>query len=283
MSDLGMWFGTRDYMQWVPCPLVDSDMSKIGWQSQSQYLNGGARVRRSSSAHKEYNLSWGLQSRENIRKVNDYADGIYGDGLIYFIDPFAADQNVLPQYWAAPMLGADDGPILHGTVAPTVTATGSNSYGYPIKSAVYATDSAYVRQQLFVPIPPGYTAWIGAHGSATGTSAVKVTPTVGVSTLGTPVNLTLLGTNTDVRVNASFNGSTYSGILIELNGTGSLILAGLIVQILETGVTPAVGGFISGQGNSGCHFAEQPKLQNYSSAMDKVGMTARLVEVGAWE
>ena len=347
-----MWFGTRDYPQWISCPVVDADMSKVGWQSQQQYLNGGARVRRSSTAHKEYNLSWNLQSRDNIRQINDYADGIYGDGLIYFLDPFAMDKNVLPQYWAAPMLGADDGPILHGGVRPTIVATGTNGFGYPVKSAVYAvkadatitgavgsgsvvtftaantyavgdvvsisgiTPSVYnlgtvtiatasstqftvnntavgtyssggtatvARPQLYIPIPAGYTAWIGAHGSATGTAAVKVTPTVGPATLGTPVNLTLLDVTSDTRVNESFDGDSYSGVLIELAGVGNLTLAGLIMQVIPTGVDAAIGGFISGQGNSGCHFAEQPKLQNYSSAMDLVGMTARLVEVGAWE
>jgi hypothetical protein len=282
MSELNMWFGTRDYMQWVPCPLVDADMSKTGWQTEALYLNGGARVHRSSTAHKEYNLSWGLQSRDNIRLVTDYADGIYGDGPIYFIDPFAADRNVLPQYWAAPMLAGDDAPLLHGTVTPSLTATDTNSLGYPIKSATYSTNSSYVRPQLFIPIPPNMTFWIGAHGTATGSSVVKVTPTVGVTGLGTPVSLTLLAVNTITRVDTSFDGASYSGVLIELNGTGTITLAGLIGQILPTGTTPSTGGFISGQGHSGCQFAEQPKLQNYSSAMDKVALTARLVETQAW-
>ncbi len=346
-----MWFGTRDYPQWVSCPVVDADMSKLGWQSQQLYLNGGARVRRSSTAHKEYNLSWNLQSRDNIRQINDYADGIYGDGLIYFIDPFAANRNVAPQYWAAPMLGAEDAPILHGSVRPTTITTNTNTNGYPTKSAVYTTFAdvtitnavgsgsvvtftatntfvkgtvvsisgispsvynlgtvivasatstqftvastaigTYVsggvasmeRPQLYIPIPPTMVGWIGFHGSTTGTASVKVTPTVGVSGLGVSVNLAPLTVSSTTRVNTSFDGASYSGILIELDGVGVVTMSGLIIQILDVGETPEVGGFISGQGNSGCKFAEQPKLQNYSSAMDLVGMTAKLVEVGAW-
>jgi hypothetical protein len=283
MSDLNFWFGTRDYMQWVPCPNVDSDMSKIGWQAQAQYLNGGARIRKSSTAHKEYNLSWGLQSRDNLRLVGDYADGIYGDGLIFFIDPFAADKNVLPQYWAAPMLAADDGPILHGTTAPNTIATDVNFYGYPTKSAVYTTTSGGTSSKVFIPIPPKYAAWVGVHGSSFGSAVLTVTPYTSATSASSPSNITLLPVNTQTRVNTSFSGNLYTGITLELGGNGTLVLSGLIVQILPIGQTPAEGSFISGQGNSGCYFAEQPRLQNYSSAMDKVGMTAKLIEVGQWE
>ena len=347
-----MYFGTRDYPQWISCPVVDSDMSKIGWQSQQQYLNGGARVRRSATSHKEYNLSWSLQARDNIRAINDYADGIYGDGLIYFLDPFAMDKNVLPQYWAAPMLANDDGPILHGGVRPSTVTTDENIYGYPTKSALYSVKAnatitgisstgtvvtftasntfaigdvvtisgvtpslfnigtvtvasatstqftvnnsvtgtytsggtaAMARPKLYIPIPTGYVGWVGVHGKATGTAAVSITPTVGISGLGTAVPATLLATSSSTRVNMPVDGNTYSGVLIELTGVGTLTLAGMMMQVLPSGVTPDVGGFISGQGNSGCRFAEQPKLQNYSSAMDFSGLTARLVEVGAWE
>jgi hypothetical protein len=244
-----MWFGTRDYMQWINMPAIDSDMSKVGWQTQSQYINGGSRIRRSLTGHKEYNLAWPLQSRDDIREITDYADGIYGNGNIYFLDPFAMDRNVLPQYWATPALAADDAPILFGTTAPTTVDTGANSYSYPVKSAVYSLSSATTtKAQLFIPLAPGTTGWIGAHGTSTGSAAVRVTPTIGASGTGTAVNLTLLSSTTDTRVNQSFSGDLYSGVLIELYtaSTGTITLSGLMMQVLDSAATPQVGSFISG-------------------------------------
>lgn len=470
MSDLSMWFGTRGYMQWVPCPLVDSDMSKVGWQSQAQYLNGGTRVRSSVTAHKEYNLAWGLQERDNIRTITDYADGVYGDELVYFVDPFAADKNLLPQYWAAPALGIEDAPVLSGVAKPSIVETDSNTNKYPRYSAIYFIEPTDSKKSIYIPIPPGYTAWVGFHGQKPddSTAYVRVRQAIGATGYGTYTALTPLTVDTTVRVNTNFNSSTtVHGIVIDLQGTGTLIMTGLIVQLHKTsssygytrtniavnprmvtaalpaanngtlnpvtknvsvpavhpaGVTtclessstgtnstllsvygldgrvdtgsverthgvwvyvnedgyqvanaggwsetpltantwtwvqqttavdagswagfsvakisgnasttarayitgviaeagttapenffdgstgmsgsstyswtsainlstsreftmPSIGGFISGQGHSGCKFAEQPKLQNYSSAMDKSALTAKLVEVGAW-
>ena len=281
MSNLDMWFGTKGYMQWVPCPLVDSDMSAIGWQSQAQYLNGGARVRRSNTAHKEYNLAWGLQARDNIRLITDYADGVYGNDLIYFLDPFAMDKNVLPSYWAAPMLGGYDAPMLTGSTRPSLTTTSANSFMHPSQTATYTVNTSDEKLSLYVPIPSGYTFWLGVKGSATSTAALTVTGDLLAG--GTDSTAaTLSATLDNVRVAQSWSSATYSGVTLALSGSGTISLASLCGQVLETGVTPATGNFISGQGNSGCAFAEYPKLQNYSSALDKVGLTARLVEVGAW-
>jgi hypothetical protein len=55
-----------------------------------------------------------------------------------------------------------------------------------------------------------------------------------------------------------------------------------MVQVLETGVTPATGGFISGQGNSGLQFITQPQYVPYSAALDKVGVVAELAEYYGW-
>lgn len=281
MSNLDMWFGTKGYMQWVPCPLVDSDMSAIGWQSQAQYINGGARVRRSNTAHKEYNLAWGLQARDNIRLITDYADGVYGDGLIYFLDPFAMDKNILPSYWATPMLGGYDAPMLTGSARPSLTTTSANSFMHPAQTATYTVDPADTKLTLYIPIPAGYTFWLGANGSATGSAVLNVVGDLiagGTDTTATTLSATLDGN----RVAQSWSSATYTGVTLTLGGTGTISLTSLCGQVLKIGVTPSAGNFISGQGNSGCAFAEYPKLQNYSSAMDKVGLTARLVEVGAW-
>jgi hypothetical protein len=278
-----VWFGTRDKMQWVQAPAVSLDASKFDWAAQTNFLNGGANVRRSVASHKEYQMAWDLTSRALIRVVTDYADGLFGSGAIYWVDPFAINTNLLPAYWASPFMGAFDGVNLTGTTtAPTLTPTAVNTNGYPTQSAVY-TVAAGTKPTVWVPIPAGYTLWIGAHGVAGTGGVVVATPTTGPTTIGTPVNLTMLSVTTTTLVNQSFDyASGYDGVLISLGGTGTVTLSGIVVQAFPTGVTPPLGSFVSGQGHSGCTFAAQPTLTLYNAPMDLVGLTAKLVETQAW-
>lgn len=283
-SSNGMYFGTQGYMQWIPAPSVDADMSKVGWQAQAQYLNGGARIRRSLSAHKEYNLAWNLQARDNLRVVSDYADGVYGDGLIYFLDPFAIDKNVLPQYWATPSLGALDGPNLAGqTTLPTLVQTSANAYGHPAMSVVYTLAGTEIAPEIYVPIPQGYRAVFGWKGSSTGTATVSIKSMSGSSVMATATSAGIDVTSSTLANSQVSSSDGYDGVSLNLSGAGNIIISSMFMQIIPVAQAAPTGNFISGQGNSGCHFAEHPKLQNYSSAMDFVGMTARLIEVGAWE
>lgn len=280
-----MWFGTRDYMTWVPFPSVNVDASKAGRFSQTDYLNGGAAVKRSANAHKVYNLSWAMKTRAELRVVTDFADQLFGEGAIYWADPFAMDANMLPQAWASPVLGGLDAAILNGTtVRPTLVNTPTNPLGYPTRSALYTTGAVAVVDlpTVWVPIPPGYVAWVGAHGNVGTGGVVVVTPTINASSAGANTSLTMLAVTSTTRVNASFSSASYDGILVRLGGSGTLTLAGLIVQLLPIGATPATGGFISGQGHSGCTFAEQPSLTQYNAVLDKVGLNVKLVETEQW-
>lgn len=275
-----IWFGTKAYMSWVPAPAINVDASKQGWTSQSNYLNGGAYVRKSTSSHKEYSFTWNNTTRDRVRSVTDYADGLFGD-VIYWADPFVMDMNMLPQYWAAPMQGLDDGIILSGSeTRPTSIATPANQLGYPTTSAVYTVVSGDTKPTLWVPIPPGYTGWVGAHGQAGTGGTVVATPTTGGDNLGTPTTLDLLDVSSVTRVNYS---TAEQGVQISLGGSGTITLSGIMVQVLPTGVVPPLGGFISGQGHSGCTFASQPVLTQYSAVLDRVGVTAKLVETQAWQ
>jgi hypothetical protein len=276
----GMWFATKSFGCWIPMPKIDSNMSKVGWSNRADFLNGGVSIARSTAAHKEYELSWNLQSRDNLRPITDFADGIYGSGPYYFIDPFAADKNILPQAWASPMIGGLDGPTLVQGVRPTNTSVTAEN-GYPVMQASYTIGSTSVSKQLYIPIPTGYTFWLGVHGSATGASKVYATPVTNGS-LGTSVAATFLTRATSTRVNTSIPSTSGAGVLIEIIGLGTISLSGMIGQILPTGITPSTGGFISGQGHSGCEFEAQPQLQNYSVGLDLSGISVKMIEVGSW-
>lgn len=320
-----MWFGTRDLMQWIPCPQINSDFSEHGWSAgTTQYLNGGAFTRKSYTTHKEYNLQWPpVKGRDQLIPVTNYSSGLYGNGPIYFIDPMAMDKNVLPQFWASPMLAQYDAPILLGNKKPSVSPTAANNNGYPVQSARYDYTNTE-RQTVYIPIPPGYTAWVGAHGQSDGFGGVRVTPYLSKTLPASATAIALRPVADDVRVDTPFDGNTFVGIQIDLSLDGDApvideggsylypatdlypsedlvpvgpsweppdtratyaVIAGIMVQILKTGRFPKKGGFVSGQGHSGCSFEAQPMVTSYSAALGDdgyIGMNAKLVETYGW-
>lgn len=280
-----MYFGNRNYMQWIPAPQINFDGSKRGYTSVSTYLNGGAFVRRSTTASKGYNFSWTMKTRDDIRAINDYADGVYGNGPIYFLDPFAMDRNLLPQYWAVPMLASVDAPLLAGQYdedRPLLTATDTNTLGYPPQTATYTLTDGIKFNTVWIPVPPGYSLFVGAHGSATGTAGVLATPTTGPTSVGSGINVPLHAVTDDQRVYTEIDGDAYTGAIISLKGVGTVSLTGVMAQVLQHPVVPTAGGFISGQGHSGCSFTGEPNLSNYSVGLNRAGMTVDLIETEGW-
>lgn len=277
-----MWFGTPEYMVEVPDPAINYDASRVGWEGKSQYLNGGAAIRRSTASHREYNFSWNLQAYENVRPIMDFADGVYGPGPFYFVDWFAAKQNVLPQHLATPALAIDDAPVLVGEARPIAVRTNANTNGYPLMSARYTVKPSDPRLSTFVPIPPGYSLWMGVHGYAGTGGRVEVLPVFPGGTVGPPITVPIYGVTSRDRVYRSFDGDAYVGAYVRLNGEGTITLSGIMGQLLKNGESPQIGGFISGQGNGGCLFESQPTLTHYSAVMNKVGLNAKLVETEPW-
>lgn len=280
-----VWFGTRAHMQWIEAPAVDVQAGKQGYQSQVSFTNGGAWVRRSKAASKRFMFAWNMKSREQVQPILDYADGIYGNGPIYYCNPFVMDRNVLPAYWASPFINAYDGPLIVDGIRPTTVDLGVSSNGYPVEAAVYKFTSTSKVPTLYIPIPPGHTLYIGAHGQLqSGSASVRVTPFTSPVASDAPVDLTLLTTSTTTRTNATFSGNTYVGVELTMRSasTGTLLLNGLIAQVLLDGAVLPSGGFISGQGQSGMAFASQPSLSEYNAALDRVGVSAELIETEAW-
>lgn len=296
MND-GMWMGTRAQEMWVPACTVSPDFSKVGVRQEDAYLNGGAGVRGSKGVHGTYNLTWNMKRREELRPVLDIAAGLYdrrdGTGdLVYFLDPFTLDANVLSPMYGAPMLGGVDGtPLLRDSdddyVPPTLLPTDANPLGYPALSAQYTLEDSFYSERIYIPIPPGHSAWVGVHGKASG-AGIKVTPYFDYLNAGTSEFITTVPVSDERRVTNEYKRSDgYSGIELTLERTdntqvGNITLAAMTVQILKEGTRPFPGRFISGQGNGGCEFSSYPSETPYSAALDRVGMTAKLTEVGPW-
>lgn len=283
-----LYFGNRDRMTWVPVPDASYDGSRVGWDGGvTTLLSGGAFVARSTSAHRTYNYTWSKLSRNEIRSITDYAEGVWGSGAIYLVDPFAEDKNLLPQHWATPRTVLQDGIVLSGgprAQAATHPIALTNPFGYPTQAINYnyATSwpSAQLRPKFYLPIPPGYTAWFGAHGVAaqSNTTSLTVTPDGGELT-----RIPVLSVDTATRFSHSWDGDTVSGIEISLSrNDGTTIISGLMLQLLPTGTFPEEGGFISGQGHSGLRFSSQPSLTQDNRVLDRQSLTAQLIEDEAW-
>lgn len=276
------WIGTRERFLETRMPSVVLPSGKSGWYSELNYLNGGASTRKSTAASKRYDMTWNSISYDDAQVILDLADGLYGDGEIYWLDPIIASRNVLPQWWASPFQGTVDGLPLGGGARPDVVATPPNSLGFPTRSARYTVDPADTSLTTWVPRPDGYTVHVGVYGTAGTGGVVEIVNTDGPVTELSVTNATLLAVSDNSRFN--YSTSAGDGVLLRLGGTGTVTLSGLMVQVLPTGTTPQTGSFISGQGHSGCKFADggQPEWIPYSAVIDTHALTAQFIETGGW-
>lgn len=283
-----MYFGTRYHRSLIPDPAPDFDASALGWSRSTTMLNGGSRVRSSGAAHRIYNLQWPVKSIDEMRRLFDYADGVYddeaGSNPIYFSPPWIKRWNVLPQAWAFPAQGAIDAMPLIRKERPSTTTTPNNDLGYPTLSAVYQVAGDEDFETVYLPIDPGDTLWIGAHGDSTDGATVRVTPFKGTMP-DTPTDLTLIDVTSSTRVNASFSSNDYTGVELQIAPeSGLLTLSGLIAQAIPTGETPKLGDYISGLGHSGCSFDGKPTTNVYRTDGDltQVVVSAVLRETVQW-
>jgi hypothetical protein len=277
------YIGTRQKMFEVRAPSVNMPSSKQGFSAELLFLNGGASIRRSTASHKRYTLTWNAVERDDARIILDLADRLYGDGPFYWHDPFVADRNVLPQWWATPSQGLFDGLPLNAGVRGVAVPTPTNSLNFPSQSIRYSVEANKTRR-VWLPIPPDHTAHVGVYGSDGTGGQVSVRGTISGEYFDPPTVLTLMDVNDDSRFNATFTHyATRDGIELYLSGAGTVTLSGMMVQVLPNGETPETGSFISGQGHSGLQFASQPSYTPYSAVFTRAGLSAEFVETGGWE
>lgn len=276
------YFGTAERMAWLPTPNFNMGSNNVSWRASGTLLNGGAFARSSTSSHMEYSMAWPLMSREDSYSLIDYFNGVYGDGLFYFIDPVAQAYNILPNWMATPRIQAADGPSMVAGQTPTLSGIVATTNGYSARTAGYTMAASQVGKSYTFPVPPGYTFRFGWHGVATGTAVVRV---VGVSTL-TPSAISSTGSNTrfNMTVLPDANGFVTITLLGGASG-GNLNLRGMTGIVLPTGSTSPTGDFVSGRGNSGVRLMPDPVVSSYSAVLvnANIGVSANFIETGAWE
>lgn len=301
-----LWFGTREFMQWIPTPNRGASTGGEGWQAGGTTLNGGGYQFNSFGSHRNYIFEWPNSSaKEASALMSAYADGTYGRGLIYFIDPLIYDQNVFPMQWANPSVAINNDGFSHvyGVTPQPVATPNWKPNLFPVQSAKYVLDD----------ISPG---WRGEHEAVFLPIPVSHTLTVGASYTGTNVNLAFRLVNSDgelfgpattlppVNTNAS-NLASYSfaadqfapedglitGIFVFVqkpaSGSGEITIHGLMAKISKGGMgavtVPMSGPWVKGQGHSGCRFIGKPTEIKYSGVNGgQVGYAASFREVGDW-
>lgn len=285
-----VYFGNKTKQTWIKAPQSGMKASSIGYSSESQLLSGRTVVRRSKGSHRRFDASWlgslnTSDTETSLQTIKNFHDGLYGDGPFYWLDPFAKDQNILPEHWAAPMLAEKDWPKLSYDIVPTFTSA-SVANDYPVKYATYSTSDAYESpEKLVVIIPEGYKFHFGWHGpSGVGaTTGIRIVPYLRADgTAAAAINPAMLVAGGTKRTNTSLNGNTYSYVEIFIGTDEALDVAitAMIARVIIDSETVPNGGFIPGKGTTKLEFATAPTFDYYTSAINdgQIGMSASWVE-----
>lgn len=280
-----MWFGTETHAEWIRPPKSGADSSPLAWAADGHTLNGFGYAFNSVNSHKVYNYAWSAGStRREAQRMKDYADGLYGTGKFYFVEPTIYDQNVLSARWAAPVMTANfEGPsLVPGVDGVRQLGSTQTPYGLPASGMLYTfnnyTQLPFDSVGAFVPIPEGYVAVVSAFGGATGNANVVAGTQVPGGGIGlrTIVPLTppaegqrgnSYDPSTDRVVNYSQPGC---GVRIWIGGTtaggavnGSISIRGIQVRLFKASELSLqeqlpYDGWVGGMGNEGCRMVGKP-------------------------
>jgi len=298
-----LWFGTEDYMQWFPTPLQGADSSPEAWGVDGTLLNGGGYGLGSWGSHKTYTYEWpSYSSMEVAQMMKSYADGTYGRGLIYFLDPLTYKYNILPARIADPSMACGDegGSMVYGADPEQVSTSGWQQNLLPISAAYYdlgAVPSGFrgKEEATFIPIPQGYTLLLGAFYETTGSGGIFVSPRLANGTIGSAVELDAKSPSDSEIVDPSLELSGIPGVYLWLgkssSDAASVTARALIGRLVanEDLSSPAkmaqvtAGPWIGGMGHSGCRFSGKPTFSSISPLDGgRAEFAASFREVGSW-
>lgn len=282
-----MWFGTEEKQGFIETPQTGAEVSPDGFGAVGKYQNGGSFVRNSWDSHKVYQFSWGDSAPLSLAsKIMSYANGSYGRGRIYFHDPMYYQTNILPKRWADPSMAINfEAAPLIPDVWPTSATTAANSNELPVYSAVYPVVAGYSSQtladELYIPIPTGFTLRIGAVYSSTNAACNLYYRTPG----GTTTITATVATATNLMPQ-SVTAQPWARIGIRNTGGSpySLTAAGMMFRLIPPGeASDSDAPWMAGEGHSGCEFEGKPTLINYAgTGGGQVGLACSLRETGAW-
>ena len=241
-----MWFGTEGHMEWIPVPLTGADVSPIGWSANAIGLGGEGFQRSSYGSHREYKFAWSnASSRAMAQSLQDYSNGSYGRGPIYFVDPHTYKTNVFPAHWADPSmaLGFESWPLVSDLI-PKAVSTPNNSVGLPVRSAQYTlTNTSHNVNgtgndtDLFLPIPEGMSLLFGAWYASTGSTGIYYQTTN--SSGGTSAWIRVTPQSFDSFLPQAVSGQGVRFKIGTTSGSGSVTLSGMRAILLDSSTLPS--------------------------------------------
>ena len=292
-----MWMGIPgSHAQWVPCPLIDSSVTRKRYVERMQFQNGGGDVKRSNQYQMEYNLSFSGPAHEvtGIDAINRFASGYYGNGYIYLAHPINFETNIFSAQWATPALQDwTNSMYVNGTVSNTVSpASGAGLYPKSMNFSIVGSANAVPTERFTILVPPGFTLILGATGTRTGSAVVARRVTTPSGTI-TTTSLTLIAPSaTTGRFNSTVAGGS-TGVTVEVyltkttSASSQIILTALSARLYETSkyssALLADNFQVYGQGSTGLEFADDAIVENYSYMYPpRKAISTTLVEVEAW-
>jgi hypothetical protein len=292
--DRKVYFGNAEKQVWINAPRTGLRSPSNGFVFEQTLLSGRTFIKRSYGAHRRFSPNWlgsmnDAQLENSLSTIKDFSDGIYGKGPFYWVDPFAADQNILPPNWAAPALTELDWPKIWDIDPIEVVDTPSNLLNYPSKSLKFDyddTDELGSTKKLRLIIPTGYSLFFGWHGEIhSGTGTVRIDRYQRSDGTISPLDTTPISVSSSNRTNAIVNGTAFSMVDIYFykgaDQVADFTISGMIAQILPSTSFPEPGGFISGRGTTGIEFGGPVQIEYYSSKINdgQIGMSTEWVEV----
>lgn len=295
-----LWFGTLDRMQWVATPNSGADVSPQGWDAGGSTLQGGAFQLNSFNSAKNYVFEWpSSSSREAAQLMKSYADGTFGRGLIYFVDPLIYDTNILPAMWADPSMavGEESHLLSPGATISYAPTTGNPDFQMPVRTVTYNFSSAGTMSpailddsnSVFLPIPEGFQLVIGVLGSYSGGGAVRCSRvSLGGAVSGTVTIPALSPAGTSLFSSVITPAPGEVGVRLwmgkAVSGAASVTLSALHARLAPLGApTPGPNHWVGGQGHSGCRFSGKPTYMNHTGVNGgQVSYAATFREVGSW-
>lgn len=296
------WFGTIQHSEFIETPLQGADSSPESWGVDGTLLSGGGYGFHSWSSHKRYTYEWASSSsREAAQKMKSYRDGTYGRGLIYFVDPTTYSTNILPARWADPSmaLGDEGSPHVRDAIMTATPTSSPQVNDLPVTSVTYRLPSTLPEgfrgesEAVFLPIPEGFSLYLGATYSWSGLGGVYYTEQLTVGTGSTYPVQNAPNSSSQIIQGAPIDWKPgLAGVWVWIGktipGSGSVTVTSLIARLLKTTEqgTPKEsalrrGPWIGGQGHSGCRFSGMPSyVTNSPINGGRIGYAASFVEVG---
>jgi hypothetical protein len=296
-GDPTIYFGNIRKAGFVLAPGAGLNADFTGTVDSMQFSNGGAFDSPSAAVHRRFGWSWKTKQVEDLQFLFNYRQGLYGTGLLYWIDPYASYYNSLPPHWAAPFLSASGWPshIGAGNIPDIVAAT-SLLNNQPIYSAKYTLSTpinTVPDRALVLLIPPTMQINIGFSFSVINGAVIRIQPINIDGTLAATQDFTALSASGTTRMNKSFSGATYSAIKVYLtstvSGTSYVTMDSGDAYYTTLGVTPVLtGNHMEGRGHTGMKFASDPTMayeffdENGAYPRRYVSAAVTLEEVGGW-